>query len=96
MVKIVWTKLALEDLKSIHNYIAHDSESYANRFVEKLLTRVKQLESFPKSGRVVPEFGVDILRELIEGEYRKVYKVNTNSIFIARIQHSAMILKNIK
>lgn len=95
-MKIVWTELALEDLKSIQNYIAQDSESYANRFVEKLLARVKQLESFPKSGRVVPEFGTDIIRELIEGEYRIVYLENTDSVFIARIQHSAMILKDIK
>lgn len=42
MVKIVWTELALEDLKIIHDFIAQDSTSYASRFIEKLLARVKQ------------------------------------------------------
>jgi plasmid stabilization system protein ParE len=33
MVKVVWTDLALEDLKSIHEYISKDSKFYADRFV---------------------------------------------------------------
>ena len=95
MVKIVWTELALEDLKIIHNYIAQDSTSYASRYIEKLLARVKQLETFPRSGKIVPEFGIDNIRELIEGNYRIVYRVNTENVFIARVQHSAMILSDI-
>lgn len=95
MVKTVWTELALEDLKIIHNYIAQDSHSYASIYTEKLLRRVKQLETFPRSGRVVPEFGIDSIRELIEGNYRIVYRLNTEYVFIARVQHSAMILSDI-
>lgn len=94
MVKIVWTELALEDLKLIYTYISQDSSSYAGRFVEKLLNRIRQLETFPKSGRIVPEFGIDNLREIIEGNYRIVYRLNTETVFIARIQHSAMLLSD--
>jgi toxin ParE1/3/4 len=72
MVKIVWTELALEDLKLVHTYISKDSTSYAGRFIEKLLNRVRQLETFPMSGRIVPEFGMDNIRELIVGNYRIV------------------------
>ncbi|MBK7357644.1 MAG: type II toxin-antitoxin system RelE/ParE family toxin [Saprospiraceae bacterium] len=61
----------------IHDYIAHDLTSYASRFIEKLLVRVKQLEIFPKSGKIVPEFGIENIRELIEGNYRIVYRVNS-------------------
>ena len=57
MVKVVWTDLAIEDLKSIHEYISKDSKFYADRFVTKLITRVDQLENYPQSGRMVPEFG---------------------------------------
>ncbi|MCE2734496.1 MAG: type II toxin-antitoxin system RelE/ParE family toxin [Cyclobacteriaceae bacterium] len=56
MVKIVWTDFAVEDLKSIHEYISKDSKFYADRFIEKLMERVEQLEHQPKSGRIVPEF----------------------------------------
>ena len=51
MVKIVWTELALEDLKIVHTYIAQDSTSYASRYIEKLLARVRQLETFPSLGK---------------------------------------------
>ena len=70
MVKVVWTDLAIEDLQSIHEYISKDSKFYADRFVTKLINRVDQLENYPKSGRMVPEFGKDEIRELIEGNYR--------------------------
>ncbi len=69
MEKVIWTQLALADLKSIHEYISHDSQFYANRFIEKLIDRVQQLENFPKSGRNVPEINDDTIRELIEGNY---------------------------
>ena len=76
MVKVVWTKLALDDLKIIHTSISLDSTSYAGRFIDKLLNRVRQLENFPRSGRIVPEFGIENIIELIEGKYRIVYKLN--------------------
>ena len=93
MVKIIWTEFAIEDLRLIHEYISKDSKRYADRFVEKLIERVDQLEYFPKSGRVVPEFNSETLRELIEGNYRIIYKVSANQIAIVRVHHSARQLK---
>ena len=93
MVKIIWTEFAIEDLRSIYHYISMDSKRYADRFVEKLIERVEQLEAFPKSGRVVPEFSIETIRELIEGNYRIIYKISTNQISIVRVHHSARQLK---
>jgi len=96
MVTIVWTDLAIEDLSSIHAYIALDSKIYADRFVEILISRVDQLEEFPNSGRIVPEFNKTSIRELIEGNYRIVYKIQTDkTIGIVRVHHAAMLLKDI-
>lgn len=53
------------------------------------------LEDFPKSGRIVPEFDSDVIRELIEGNYRIVYKINSNHIGVVRVHHSARILKGL-
>ncbi len=89
MVKIIWTEFALSDLKQIHEYISRDSKFYADRFVNKIISRVDQLEDFPKSGRVVPEFSSDIIRELIEGNYRIVYKLHSDHIGVIRIHHSS-------
>lgn len=93
-MKIIWSEFAVEDLKSIHDYISKDSKVYAARFVEKIISRVGQLENNPQSGRVVPEFNIETLRELIEGNYRIIYKVNSDFIGIVRVHHSARQLKN--
>lgn len=95
MVKVIWTDLAISDLKSIHEYISRDSKIYADRFIEKLISRVDQLENYPESGRIVPEFGKPELRELIEGNYRIIFKVKPDNVGIVRIHHSAKLLKDI-
>jgi toxin ParE1/3/4 len=93
MVKLIWTEIAIEDLRLIHGYISKDSKIYADKFIEKLIERVDQLESFPKSGRGVREFDSEIIRELIEGNYRIIYQINSDHIGIVRIDHSARQLK---
>ena len=93
MVKLIWTELAIEDLKLIHEYISKDSKLYADRFIEKIINRVEQLESFPKSGRVVPEFDSPEIREIIEGSYRIIYKAAVAQVAILRVHHSARQLK---
>ena len=94
MVKVLWTEFAIEDLKLIHDYISKDSRVYASRFVEKIMSRVDQLETNPKSGRIVPEFNIETLRELIEGNYRIIYKIDSDFIGIVRVHHSARQLKS--
>ncbi|MDO8930625.1 MAG: type II toxin-antitoxin system RelE/ParE family toxin [Bacteroidota bacterium] len=95
MVKIIWTQLALADLKNIHDYISTESPVYANRMIEKLIARVTLLNSFPESGRIVPEFEQKSIRELIEGNYRIVYKIHPDHIGIARVHHTAKLLRKI-
>jgi toxin ParE1/3/4 len=93
MVNIIWTEYAIEDLRLIHEYVSKDSKRYADRLVEKIIERVDQLQNFNKSGRVVPEFNSEAIRELIEGNYRIVYKISLNQITIIRIHHAARQLK---
>jgi toxin ParE1/3/4 len=96
MAEIIWTEFALEDLQSVYDYIAEDSRFYAGRFVDKLVDRVEILIDHPKSGRIVPEFENELIRELIEGNYRLIYKLETfTDIVILRIHHSARLLKDL-
>jgi len=90
MVKINWTQLALSDLEDIHEYIADDSQRYAQITVSKIYRRVESLKRQPHSGRMVPEFEDKSIRELIEGNYRIVhYMVSEERIDILRIYHTA-------
>jgi addiction module RelE/StbE family toxin len=93
MAKIIWSELALEDLKHIHDYISKDSLIYANRVIEKIILRIEQLEKFPRSGRVVPELNNISIRELIHHNYRIIYKVASQKVYIVSIHHSAKMIK---
>jgi plasmid stabilization system protein ParE len=55
VTRILWSPQALSDLESIRDYIAHDSPQYAELVLRRLVAAVDRLETFPKSGRVVPE-----------------------------------------
>jgi toxin ParE1/3/4 len=64
MEKIEWSKLAIADLQSIHEYISQDSAFYANRMMDKIAGRIDQPQNFPQSRRVVPELNNEMIREL--------------------------------
>jgi addiction module RelE/StbE family toxin len=94
MVKIVWTDQAIQDLTDIGEYIANDSERYAREVVQSLFESVHILKSHPKAGRIVPEYRLTNLRELIRGSYRVVYRlVDKFRIDILSVQHSARLLR---
>ncbi len=49
MVQIKWTKLSVEDLKVIGEYISRDSKKYAKIQIQKLRFRSQILKSQPHS-----------------------------------------------
>jgi plasmid stabilization system protein ParE len=65
MVEIVLSESAWIDLDSITDYIAFDSPRYAQEFSDRIFERIEFLKSFPNSGRIVPEYRNELLRELI-------------------------------
>lgn len=96
MAKVKWSNLALYDLRAIHDYVAQDSPKYADRLMDKLIERVDVLEQHPRIGRKVPEFNNEAIRELIEGNYRIIYRIESeDQIGIARIHHAARLLKGL-
>jgi len=95
MVEINWTDQAIEDIENIAQFIVQDSPRYAKIQVQRFLTRVDILQTQPKLGRIVPEVGEDQLRELIQGNYRIIYRIVTDSLIdILTIHHSRRLLKN--
>jgi toxin ParE1/3/4 len=90
MVQVNWTNTAVEDLKGIYEFIAKGSRKYAQLEVIKIKTRTKILKTNPHMGREVIEKGNVSIRELIEGNYRIIYKIVENDrIDILTIHHSA-------
>ena len=90
MVKIVWTDLSVFELKEIFDYISPDSKRYALNQVERIKSKTLILKSMPDVGRVVPELENSEIRELIEGNYRIIYRIKTkDSIGILTVHHSS-------
>lgn len=94
MARLNWTLQAETDLKNIYEYIAMDSTKYASIHINRIRVRAGALKRQPRLGRVVPEMGIDDIRELIFGNYRIIYRiVNPDRIDVITIYHSARILR---
>ncbi len=93
MAQVRWTTQALADLEAIGDFIARDAPSFAQVFVDRVFEAVKRLETFPWSGRIVPESDREDIREIIFGSYRIVYLVNEDEVSILTVFHSARLLK---
>jgi len=93
MDKIIWTNNALSDLNDIADFIAKDSSKFAEITINKLYNKVKILSNGSKLGRMVPELEQEHLRELIEGNYRIIYELDKEKIYILTVHHSSRMLR---
>ena len=87
MTDVLWTDLALEDLRSIQRYIAFDKPTAAKKLAERIRQRILDLASHPLSGRAVPEFPRSGYREVIVAPYRIVYELEGGELRVLRVWH---------
>ena len=97
-MKIKWSPLSVERLTSIVNYISEDKPIAAVRMSDTIFNAVKQLKEFPLSGRVVPELDNSKYREILVRNYRVIYSIVEDVIYILTIRHQRQLLnfKDIK
>jgi toxin ParE1/3/4 len=88
-VKVHWTENAIQHLIAIYDYISQDSPFYAEKMVDRLTRRSQQIADFPQSGRRVPEYRNDDLREVIEGPYRLIYRLKPEQVDVVAVIHGA-------
>ena len=91
-MKVEWTANAIRQLDGIYDYISRDSIIYARRMVDRLTARTMQLRDHPLSGSVVPEFGDESIREVIEGPYRIAYRKVGLTLYVLAVIHGARLL----
>jgi addiction module RelE/StbE family toxin len=84
-----WTDTAQDHLGAIYAYIAQDSPEYALRMVDRLTRRSQQIAAAPLSGRRVPEYDLDQIREAIERPYRIIYRIGADRIDVIAVLHGA-------
>lgn len=93
--QIELTNKALKDVSDIYNYIRKDSVYYATKTKNEIMARILNLSFMPFMGRkLVDSENNNILnqREIIYKSYRIIYGINSETIYVRRVLHSARLL----
>jgi toxin ParE1/3/4 len=92
-MNVYWADTAINNLSNIHAFLSQTSPPYAQRIIDRITRRSQQIATFPNSGRIVPEFESDQIREIIEGNYRIIYILQSDQIEILAVLHGARSLE---
>jgi plasmid stabilization system protein ParE len=82
---------ARQDLRDIVHYISLDAPERAMEFGQLLIGSTRRLAEFPEMGRIVPEFGDPLIREIVVRTYRVIYRIDRGAarVDIVRYWHGA-------
>jgi toxin ParE1/3/4 len=86
-MRVVWSPLAIERAAEAATNIAKDNPAAARRWVDGLFAAAATLGRLPERGRMVPELRRADVRELLVGNYRIVYRVETRRVAILTVRH---------
>lgn len=91
---VAFAASAVKDLEEIRDWYAEQKvPEVGERLLEEVVSQVERLADFPESGRMVPEFGIAYLREIIHPPFRIVYRLDDFQVRIVRIWRSERLLK---
>nr|MBF0221469.1 type II toxin-antitoxin system RelE/ParE family toxin [Desulfobulbaceae bacterium] len=92
-IKITFAESALRDLEDVLEYYSEKQVAHVGEtLVGNVIKDVELLVDQPDMGRIVPEFDLLYLRELIRPPFRIVYRRDHNIIRIVRIWRSERML----
>ncbi|MDM8536108.1 type II toxin-antitoxin system RelE/ParE family toxin [Desulfobacterales bacterium HSG17] len=72
--------------------IFQNSPRYAKRMTDRITRRSEQIADHPYSGRKVPEYDVEYIRELIENPYRIIYRIKREQIHVLAVIHCSRLM----
>ena len=72
---VIWSQPAKADLRSIHDFIAHDSAHYAKKVIQDIREKTDILKRLPKLGKKVAKLNNEQIRELSLYSYRIIYEI---------------------
>ena len=88
MASVLWTVGAREDLRQLIAFVSVDSETYAAIVGGRIMAAVSRLESYPRIGRIVPEYQDATIREVLVGNHRIIYRVRQEVIGVIAVVHA--------
>jgi toxin ParE1/3/4 len=92
--RVTFAASAVADLEGIRVWYAKlQVPDVGERLLREVVSQVERLANFPESGRIVPEFGVAKLREIIHPPFRIVYRLDDERARVVRVWRSERPLK---
>jgi plasmid stabilization system protein ParE len=89
---IIWSPLAVKRLEEIFDFICEDNPVAARKLIESIFNKIEHLSKYPERGRKVPEVNRAEIREVFEGAYRIVYRIDKKRISILTIRNFKQVL----
>jgi plasmid stabilization system protein ParE len=93
-LSLTFSESAISDLGALLEYYNEQGVPDAGkRIVARILTKSEGLINHPAMGRVVPEFGLERLREMIDPPFRIIYVREKSKVRVVRVWRSERLLK---
>lgn len=92
--RITFAASAVRDLESISSWYTNQQvPAVGEKLLREIISKIERLADFPESGRIVPEFGIANLREIVFPPFRIVYRLDESRVRIIRVWRSERLLK---
>ncbi|MCX5855241.1 MAG: type II toxin-antitoxin system RelE/ParE family toxin [Deltaproteobacteria bacterium] len=92
--EITFAASAVNDLDDIRSWYADQQvPAVGDKLLREIVSQVERLGAFPESGRIVPEFGIANLREIICSPFRIIYRLDESKVRVVRVWRSERLLK---
>ena len=92
--QIRFSPKSVEDIEAIFEYYILINQRAAEEIYSSIILRAETLEEFAERGRMVPELldeGIKKYRELIEGNFRIIYRISENYVEVVRVIDSRQL-----
>ncbi len=90
-MKVLFTPAAQQQFLHAVAYILSESPSAALAFRKRAATKLRRLQRFPESGRLLAEFSELPFREVLVNPYRLFYTVRGKVIWVVAVWHDAQL-----
>lgn len=93
-IRVTFAASAVGDLEEILAYYTEQRvPDVGARIVGEIMSDIEGLQRHPDKGRIVPEFGLKRLRELIHPPFRIIYRRDPGAVRIVRVWRSERQLR---
>ena len=91
--RVSFAPSAITNLEEIRAwYVDQQGPEVGERLVREIVEAVLRLADFPESGRLVPEFDLPQLREIIHPPFRIIYRLDEERVRVVRVWRSERLM----